>query len=41
MCEGELWNPLTWYCDTYFRQLYGYDYPIPTSDLGLLVSDHD
>jgi hypothetical protein len=30
-------NWSTWY--TYNRQLYGYDYPLPTSDVGLLSSN--
>ena len=38
-CSGDWWNPLDWYCDTYSRYRYSYDYDIPTSDSGLLYSD--
>jgi hypothetical protein len=38
-CSGTVYEPWTWSCDTYAKKLYDYDYPIPTTDLGLLVGD--
>ncbi|MEZ4295884.1 MAG: hypothetical protein R3B70_12990 [Polyangiaceae bacterium] len=37
-CSG-FW-PWEWSCSTYNRDTYGYDWTIPTSDVGLLVDDY-